>query len=1087
MKTLKGITTTVLLILCGILMSNTDILAQCSVDAGQDEQICNGQAIFLTATAINGEPPYSYQWNTGENTADIVVSPTENTTYSVTVTDMESCIASDEVVVAVSDMSLSLTNLPMPDCVGAYTEIFSATTGGIAPYAYEWSNGETTNSIMIMLLGNQTYTLTITDAAGCQVEENISFELQDCSVGCDVTLEANEDQQICNGETITLTATANGGNAPYNYAWSTGENTATITVSPTENTTYYVLATDTESCIAYENVVVTVSDLSVDIGMPQIVCLDETVFLSAANIFGGTAPYTYEWSTGETTENISVDGLTYGDHYFGITITDATGCTASDGLIVVVENIGVTPVSVNACATNYLVYHDINDNGQQDADEDVVPATQVSLFDADNNVVTTSASSLGGIVTFQNLEIGSYTVEFDYYSCLVSLPLVLTENCSCDVVVDAGQDQQICAGQTVILTSSINGGNPPYVYSWTTGETTQSITVSPTQSESYGIVVTDADGCNANDNVLVEVSNLNVNLVNQPNSEFPYCIGTEIEVFPNPTGGNTPYVYDWSNGQTTPILNLTLTENVTYTLTVTDINGCFVEESISFEVEDCGACDLMVDLGSDLLICGTESANISSLVSNGTPPYTYDWSEAGMGQSANTAVPNNVSGTYSVTVTDFNGCTATDDIVVVASNLEANIAMEWSEPFCQTDSIIYSAMVSSNNTAPYAYTWWLDGEVISTTESFILVVLKENYDIMLEVIDANGCVVVRESQLIGITCSYVWPGDANNDGIANNNDVLQIGLGYGYEGDERFDALTDWTEQPSTNWETSFEDGLNHNYGDCDGNGIINDDDVAVVDLNYGQVHSKNEGENGGENDIPLFCELPENIISGGSYSLPIKLGNDDIAAEDIYGIAFTINVTMEEDFELLESQINFSNSWLGTEGFDIVTLDKNVSTNQWDIALVRTDHTDISGSGQLCSIDCIMEVGSLKNETALIVPVSVSFSNVTLINAQAAEILTNPITTQAEVISSIGETANNVLQTTVYPNPASDILYIKNPNHENLSITILNVLGQTVAEQQVSANENRSTIAVSHLDSGYYLVRIEEQNQQKTHKLWID
>ena len=133
------------------------------------------------------------------------------------------------------------------------------------------------------------------------------------------------------------------------------------------------------------------------------------------------------------------------------------------------------------------------------------------------------------------------------------------------------------------------------------------------------------------------------------------------------------------------------------------------------------------------------------------------------------------------------------------------------------------------------------------------------------------------------------------------------------------------------------------------------------------------------------------------------------------------------------------------------------------------------------------MEVGSLKNETVLSIPVSVSFSNVTLINAQAIEILTNPITTQAEVISSIGAIENTLPEIAIYPNPATEILYIDNPNHENLAITIMNVLGQNVVEQNISANENHSIIDISHLDSGYYLAKIEGQNEQKTYKLWID
>ena len=739
------------------------------------------------------------------------------------------------------------------------------------------------------------------------------------------------------------------------------------------------------------------------------ICLGENLSMTAT-VENGTPPYFYEWSNGEVVESIVVENLDYGEIIFSITVTDSEGCQTSDEVFITVNAIAVTVLNTTECSIMYSVYDDMNGNGSQDVDEMPIEGATANLLFPDGVTTITEVTNANGFAQFSDLSAGNYMVFIIYEEC-VNTQSINMSGCDniCNVIVNAGQDQQICADDITILTAFANGGEPPYTYQWSTGETTQSISVSPNENTTYGVTVTDMESCIVSDEVALEVSNMSLNLTTLP---MPDCIsaGTQTQIYSAVLGGNAPYFYQWSNGENDNIIFVTISESATYTLTVTDASGCQIVESISFEVEDCGECDL-----------------------------------------------------------------------------EANIAMEWSEPFCQTDTIVYSAFVSSNNTEPYTYLWTVDGIPVSTSQSFTLQVLQESYDIVLEVTDNNGCIAIDEKPLVGITCNYVWPGDANNDGIANNNDVLQIGLAYGTEGVERFEASTDWTAQPSTNWDTSFEDGLNHNFGDCDGNGTINDDDVAVVDLNYGQVHGKNEGENGTENDIPLFCELPENIVSGGSYSLPIKLGNDDISAADIYGIAFTISVTMEEEFELIEPQINFGNSWLGTQGFDMISLDKNVNLNQWDIALARTDQTDVSGSGQLCSIDCIMEVGSLKNETVLSIPVSVSFSNVTLINAQAIEILTNPITTQAEVISSIGAIENTLPEIAIYPNPATEILYIDNPNHEDLAITIMNVLGQNVVEQNISANENHSIIDISHLDSGYYLAKIEGQNEQKTYKLWID
>ena len=85
----------------------------------------------------------------------------------------------------------------------------------------------------------------------------------------------------------------------------------------------------------------------------------------------------------------------------------------------------------------------------------------------------------------------------------------------------------------------------------------------------------------------------------------------------------------------------------------------------------------------------------------------------------------------------------------------------------------------------------------------------------------------------------VWPGDANHDGIANQYDVIPIGLSHGASGPLRQDSSIQWFPTPAMDWNTNLFGAFNQKHSDCDGNGEINDLDLAVVDFNYGQQHNQ--------------------------------------------------------------------------------------------------------------------------------------------------------------------------------------------------------------------------------------------------------
>lgn len=330
------------------------------------------------------------------------------------------------------------------------------------------------------------------------------------------------------------------GTAPYTYAWSTGAATANITV--TEDGTYAVTVTDAEDCTDEAEIAVTVTVTGPCEGFTTEIT-DNSDGTLTANTLEGTAPYIYLWSTGETTSSIMVN-TSISD--YSVTVTDVNGCVVEDSF-----------VSVISCQP---------------------------------------------------------------------YPLEIVEN------------------PPGTLTVNPDGGTAPFLYEWSTGATNNAITVNV--EGYYSVTVTGSLGCTA-DTAAVVI--------------FPAPCALEIEGNPDGllttimSGGVNPYSYLWSTGETTP--NIMVTMNGTYSVTVEDAIGCIVMDDIIFDGSDpCDNSNLTVDLAEQ----PPGSGSIFTFVNGGTPPYLYNWSN---GEITPNISPN-MMGTYQLTITDANGCTLEDEITI---------------------------------------------------------------------------------------------------------------------------------------------------------------------------------------------------------------------------------------------------------------------------------------------------------------------------------------------------------------------------------------------------------------------------------------
>jgi len=499
----------------GCTTSRTEVIANVdptpTVSISGNTTICEGESVQLTTSATDAD---SYLWSTNETTADISVSPTEQTTYTITASN--NCgNATDEITIDVNALPTLTASADVEICAGESIQLTS-----LSDESVEWQpSGETTNDITVSPTESTTYTVSAENNCG-SVSEDIEVTVNPLP-----TADASSDLEICAGETATLIAS--GGD---NYYWNTGETTSSIDVEPTETTLYQVEVTDANGCSDSDNVEVVVNDLpTADAGQDQTICAGETATLTASG--GGD----YLWDNQETTESIQVtptESTTY-----EVTVTDGNNCSASDEIEVVVNPLPTADAG---------------------SDFEICAGESATLNASGGDNYSWNTGETTSSIDVEPTETTAYQVEVtDANGCSDSDEVEVVVN---DLpTADAGQDQTICAGETATLMAS-GGGD----YLWDNQETTESILVTPTESTTYEVTVTDGNNCSASDEVEVLVNPL-------PDQPEISVNGSALESTPGES-------YQWYlNG--VPIGNATdatyePTEAGDYTVEVFDENGC---------------------------------------------------------------------------------------------------------------------------------------------------------------------------------------------------------------------------------------------------------------------------------------------------------------------------------------------------------------------------------------------------------------------------------------------------------------------------------------------------------------------------------
>jgi hypothetical protein len=618
--------------------------------------ICSGGNVSLTASGAT-----SYTWSQGSNTAAINVSPATNTNYSVTGTT-NGCIGTASTLVTVSgSLTPAFTNASPSFCVGDNT-ILSLTQ---AYTTYLWSNAANTSTITVNTAG--TYSVTVTDAGGCTGSVSVNVT----TVSAASVSISPSASTICNGSSTTLTAVGTGP-----YLWSNGEVTSAITVSPSTNTSYSVVA-GSGACTA---------TASQSIVVNAVPALSVTPAMMVAFCSGGSVNYTasgassYIWSTGQTSASVSLSPTTTTTY----TVTGTTaGCSASLS----------RTVTVNATPTPTLTSATINLCTGQTGSASVTTAySSYNWLDPDGG---SSSGATMPISAGTNSGLFIVTVT-DANGCTGSTSGSFTRSAGLTPAFTAGAGNPLCVGDSRIL--SLTSGYS--LYTWSTGATTATINI--TAGGTYAVTVNNA-GCTGVASVSVASAALPVVTFSAgtgvqsttgagANMFFDVCALAPYSVNAVATGGTTPYTYLWSTGATTSTFS-ELGPNLVGTsrsVTVTSASGCTAIGTANITGISCTGASLSA---SATTICAGNSVVLTVNNVPTTNPRVL-WSTGDSLTSTLVRFPT-VTTTYSVQVYSGSTFVGTDTVVIVVVPSTLTLATN-KTTLCSGDSARLTTNIGAN-------------------------------------------------------------------------------------------------------------------------------------------------------------------------------------------------------------------------------------------------------------------------------------------------------------------------------------------------------------------------------------------------------
>lgn len=1090
----------------------------------------NGGAINLSLVGAPEE--YELIWSTGATTQSL--ENLSEGTYSVTITNRTSdCRELEVFVLEQKKIEATIYTGCLTDSNQATLRAvaFDAANG---PYSFNWSTGDVStgsNEHTIQVpLGSDNVSVTITDNVGCQsafetpipycppnsdgnIGECFSFELGQASgqqgdiVCVDVVVNGFDAilgiQHSIHWDTEMLgfieVKNFNVGNVPSSFGTSadnlaTGDvpfawiDTGNLGLDLADGTLFYSLCFEVLAETGFAPVEITststpieviirenesndlrtlavgvvqggieiggqsTSDLQIEeVCVETLTCASEFLAEVATTVSGGSLPYTFSWTgpEGFTSTQQNIQGAVEG--MYNLVLTDQAG----------------KQVSASAWLENKVGSGNVN--GQ---------VTPVNCANPNSGAITLTGLSTDGDYTYSwsngattrdisGLSVGEYTVS------------VTSESNSCEISrtfevalggIQAGlfytcMDESAGADALVEVTALVFGGGVgPFTFVWSTGEEVVAASESKIQinaGDSVSVVITDTLGCTYTSQILHTTC--------QEGSTTDLAISYTYDCGEDSTtvaltayvwdGGTGPYNFFWSTGTQVSGSTQSTIEvpaSGTYSVTVSDAVGntrvlggiapnCSVGNDTPL-VLSIGEANAATGESICLAVRAKGFKNILGI------QYAVGWDPAQV--ELNTvqafALPNLNAQNF-----DLGSSTFQDGL----------LRFLWFDPTgtglsLVDDAVLYEMCFTVLGTS---------GEVPIYFDQSTMQTEAINEDIAsFEPVLDDGLIIINGDD-------RVWPGDTDNNELANQFDVLNIGLAYGGTGPLRQDANLVWQGQWATDWEGQTPaTAVNFKHIDVNGDGAINALDTTGLSLNWGRAanFSPNPFEEyrstpGEAKHIgaPIFIETYA-VRPGETADFNINLGDTENPVEGAYGIAFTI---VYDPLAVVygSAKASFQSSWLGTLGDNMIVVMKDDPNNhRIHVGLTRIDQTEVNGSGQIGTLSLTIEdVIFRDNESEM----DFKVENIRLIRSDEQEIIVDEVETVASINESPLATENILAaqRLKLYPNPTTAEIFIQYLDVQMDYVQIFNTNGKLIKEYKAM-----NQISLGGLPSTTYLLR---------------
>ncbi|MBL0053422.1 MAG: SprB repeat-containing protein [Bacteroidetes bacterium] len=685
----------------------------------------------LQVTPTGGTPGYSYTWNTKPVQTTNIATGLAAGTSTVSVKDANGCVTTCSMTLAAPpSISVSCTSTNIT-CSGLNNGTATAmVTGGTGAITYLWNSGAATSITSGLMPG--TYTVVVTDGNGCTATCSATVT-QPAQLSC----VATGTNVSCNaGTNGTTTVSAVGGTSPYTYLWNDASSQASQTALALAAGTYTVIVTDANLCTTTCSVTITApSAITANpLAATNVNCPGgNNGTATISGVAGGTSPFVISWNTVPPQGTTTATGLTAGT--YTVTVTDAHGCTYTSSIDVTAP---ANSLNVTASTTNVLC----NGGADGTAEFETTGGTGAITYSLNGGAPITMVTNP---TTLSGLAAGAYTlIVTDANGCMVTISFTITEPMAMMLSTN-GTNVSCFGGADGTATVNAMGGIPAYTYLWSDALAQTTQTAINLSIGTYIVTVTDANGCFAT--ASVDITEPSPMICNASSTNVSCNAGTNGTVAASATGGTPSYTYAWTNSSSVNVGNTATVSGLpagVYVVTITDANGCTVVCTANITEPSA----LAITVTGTTVCNGQSNGSLTANVSGGVAGYSYAWSN-GTNWATNTGL---LAGTYTVTVTDANGCTITASAIVL-NNTAIVVDSLVTNASCGNANCTASTGVVTGGTAPYTYLW-----STGAATSSIVAVAGTYY---VTVTDAMGCTAIR-CMIIGQNSTLQASGAVTN-------------------------------------------------------------------------------------------------------------------------------------------------------------------------------------------------------------------------------------------------------------------------------------------------------------------------------------